>query len=154
LKYLLGGLLKKGRAAEACGLVEATERLKIGGIPSPLTYELLAYHACKAGKMDSAMQILKEMFLANLALRITMHTALIKGYFYAGIIEDVCKYVGDMSTRGRHSAKRSSGRAIDAGRILFELMDKGLRPDRSAYVIVLKWPKICTRWARGIWLLN
>jgi pentatricopeptide repeat protein len=138
--------------------------LKIGGIPSPLKYELLAYHACKAGKMDSAIQILKEMFLANLTLRITMHTVFIKGYFYAGRIEDLCKYVGDMSTRGRHSENRnynllakllrSSRRAIDAGRVLFELMDKGLRPDHSADVIVLKWPKICTRWARGIWLLN
>jgi pentatricopeptide repeat protein len=92
-------LLKKGRAAESCGLVEAMERLKIAGIPSPLTYELLAYHACKAGKLDSAMRILKKMFLANLTSRITMHTAFIKGYFYVGRIEDVCKYVSDMSTR-------------------------------------------------------
>jgi pentatricopeptide repeat protein len=146
--YLLGCLLKKGRVAEACGLVEAMERLKTGGIPNPLTYEILAYHACKAGKMNSAMRILDEMFLANLTPRITMHTAFIKGYFYAGRIEDACKYVSDMSTRDKHSANRnfsllakllrSSGRVIDAGRILFELMDKGLRPDHSAYVKVAK----------------
>jgi hypothetical protein len=110
------------------------ERLKISGIPGPLIYELLAYHACKAGKMDSTMRILKNMFLANLTPRITMHTAFIKRYFYVGRIEDVCKYVSDMSTRGadtpgRHSANRnynllakllrSSVRAIDAGRVLF-----------------------------------
>jgi pentatricopeptide repeat protein len=110
--------------------------------------------------MDSAMWILKEMFLANLTPRITMHTAFIKGYFYAGRIQDVCKYVSDMSTRGKHSANRnynllakllwSSGRAIDAGRLLFELMGKSLRPDGSAYVIMLKWSKICTRWARDL----
>jgi hypothetical protein len=77
------------------------ERLKISGIPGPLIYELLAYHACKAGKMDSTMRILKNMFLAHLTPRITMHTAFIKRYFYVGRIEDVCKYVSNMSTRGQ-----------------------------------------------------
>ncbi|XP_062209651.1 pentatricopeptide repeat-containing protein At3g53700, chloroplastic-like [Phragmites australis] len=145
--YLLGCLLKNGRLAEACGLVEAMERSP-GEIPNSLTYEILTYHACKAGKMDSAMQILDQMFSANLTPRITIHTAFIKGYFYAGRIEDACKYVSDMSTKDRHSANRNysllakllrkSGRAIDAGRVLYELMEKGLRPDHSAYVEVAK----------------
>jgi pentatricopeptide repeat protein len=146
--YLLGCLLKKGRLAEACGLVEAMERLKRSGIPSSLTYEILTYHACKAGKMDSAMQILDQMFSENLTPRITIHSAFIKGYFYAGRIEDACKYVSDMSTRDRHSVNRNysllakllwkSERTIDAGRVLYELMEKGLRPDHSAYVKVAK----------------
>ncbi|WVZ55201.1 hypothetical protein U9M48_005894 [Paspalum notatum var. saurae] len=146
--YLLGCLLKNGRLAEACGLVEAMERHKPGEVPNSLSYEILTYHACKAGKMDSAMRILDQMFSANLTPRITMHSAFIKGYFYAGRIEDARKYVGDMSTRDRHSANRNysllakllrkSGRAIDAGRVLYELMEKGLRPDHSAYVKVAK----------------
>ncbi|GJN09284.1 hypothetical protein PR202_ga27280 [Eleusine coracana subsp. coracana] len=146
--YLLGCLLKKGRVAEACGLVESMEKSKNDEIPNSLTYEILAYHACKAGKMDSAMQILDQMFSANLTPRITMHTAFIKGYFYAGRIDDAYKYVSDMSTRDSHSTNRnysllakllqSSGRVIDAGRVLYELMDKGLRPDHSAYVKVAK----------------
>ncbi|KAL6589820.1 hypothetical protein ACP70R_050212 [Stipagrostis hirtigluma subsp. patula] len=146
--YLLGCLLKNGRLAEACGLVESMERTKLGEIPNSLTYEILAYHACKAGRMDSAMQILDQMFLANLTPRITMHTAFIKGYFYTGRIEDAMKYVSDMSTRDRHSVNRNyslfakllrkSGRVVDAGRVLYELMEKGLRPDHSAYVKVAK----------------
>ncbi|OEL16489.1 hypothetical protein BAE44_0022491 [Dichanthelium oligosanthes] len=146
--YLLGCLLKNGRLAEACGLVEAMEKSKAGEVPNSLTYEILTYHACKAGKMDSAMRILDQMFLANLMPRITIHSAFIKGYFYAGRIEDARKYINDMITRDRHSANRNysllakllrkSGRTIDAGRVLYELMEKGLRPDHSAYVKVAK----------------
>ncbi|CAN6296784.1 unnamed protein product [Urochloa humidicola] len=146
--YLLGCLLKNGRLAEACGLVETMEMSKSGEVPDSLTYEILTYHACKAGKMDLAMQILDQMFSANLTPRITIHSAFIKGYFYAGRIEDAHKYVNDMSTRDRHSVNRNysllakllrkSGRTIDAGRVLYELMEKGLRPDHSAYVKVAK----------------
>ncbi|CAD6209280.1 unnamed protein product [Miscanthus lutarioriparius] len=146
--YLLGCLLKNGRLAEGCGLAEAMERFKCNEIPNSLTYEILTYHACKAGKMDSAMQILDQMFSENLTPRITIHSAFIKGYFYAGRIEDACKYVSDMSTRDRHSVNRNysllvkllqkSGRTVDAGRVLYELMEKGLRPDHSAYVRVAK----------------
>jgi pentatricopeptide repeat protein len=146
--YLLGCLLKNGRLAEACGLVEAMERLKCSEIPNSLTYEILTYHACKAGKMDSAMQILDQMFSENLTPRITIHSAFIKGYFDAGRIEDAWQYVNDMSTRDRHSVNRNysllakllrkSGRTVDAGRVLYQLMEKGLRPDHSAYVKVAK----------------
>ncbi|CAL4920448.1 unnamed protein product [Urochloa decumbens] len=146
--YLLGCLLKNGRLAEACGLVETMERSEPVEVPDSLTYEILTYHACKAGKMDSAMQILEQMFSANITPRITIHTAFIKGYFNAGRIEDAYKYVNDMSTRDRYSVNRNysmlakllrkSGRTIDAGRVLYELMEKGLRPDHSAYVKVAK----------------
>jgi hypothetical protein len=96
-----------------------------------------------------------------LVKRFTMHTAFNKGYFYARRIEDACKYVSDdMSTRGRHSASRNysplakllrnSGRVIHAGKVLCELMDKGMRPDRSAYVEVAK----DLHKAGAIWLLN
>nr|CAB3502209.1 unnamed protein product [Digitaria exilis] len=142
--YLLGCLLKNGRLAEACGLVESMEKSKTGEVPNSLTYEVLTYHACKAGKMDSATQFLDQMFLENLTPRVTMHSAFIKGYFYAGRIEDAHKYVNDMSTRARYSTNQNysllaklllkSGKTIDAGRVLHELMEKGLRPDHSAYV--------------------
>jgi pentatricopeptide repeat protein len=33
---------------------------------------------------------------------------------------------------------RKSGRTVEAGRVLYELMEKGLRPDHSAYVGVAK----------------
>ncbi|KAF8780412.1 hypothetical protein HU200_001527 [Digitaria exilis] len=146
--YLLGCLLKNGRLAEACGLVESMEKSKTGEVPNSLTYEVLTYHACKAGKMDSATQFLDQMFLENLTPRVTMHSAFIKGYFYAGRIEDAHKYVNDMSTRARYSTNQNysllaklllkSGKTIDAGRVLHELMEKGLRPDHSAYVKVAK----------------
>ncbi|PAN51911.1 hypothetical protein PAHAL_9G629200 [Panicum hallii] len=146
--YLLGCLLKNGRTAEACGLVETMERSKLGEVPNSLTYEILTHHACKAGKMDSAMRILDQMLLANLTPRITIHSAFIKGYFYAGRIDDAHRYISDMSTRDRHSTNRNysllakllrkSGKTIDAGRVLYELMEKGLRPDHSAYVKVAK----------------
>jgi pentatricopeptide repeat protein len=53
-----------------------------------------------------------------------------------------------MSTRDRHSVNRNysllakllrkSGRTVDAGRVLYELMEKGLRPDHSSYIKVAK----------------
>ena len=53
-----------------------------------------------------------------------------------------------MSIRDRHSTNRNysllakllrkSGRTIDAGKVLYELMEKGLRPDHSSYVKVGK----------------
>ncbi|KAF7062411.1 hypothetical protein CFC21_069019 [Triticum aestivum] len=146
--YLLGCLLKNGRATEACDLVETMERSDHDDIPNSLTYEILTYHACKAGKMDSARQILDQLFSENLTPRITIHTAFIKGYFYTGRIEDACDYVRAMSTRDSHSTNRNysllakllhrSGRIVEAGSVLYELMEKGLRPDHSAYVTVSK----------------
>uniref|UniRef100_A0A453J6S7 Pentacotripeptide-repeat region of PRORP domain-containing protein n=2 Tax=Aegilops tauschii subsp. strangulata TaxID=200361 RepID=A0A453J6S7_AEGTS len=146
--YLLGCLLKNGRATEACDLVETMERSDHDDIPNSLTYEILTYHACKAGKMDSARQILDQLFSENLTPRITIHTAFIKGYFYAGRIDDACDYVRAMSTRDSHSTNRNysllakllhrSGRIVEAGSVLYELMEKGLRPDHSAYVTVSK----------------
>ncbi|CAM0870356.1 unnamed protein product [Alopecurus aequalis] len=146
--YLLGCLLKNGRATEACDLVEAMERSEPADIPNSLTYEILSCHACKAGKMDSARQILDQMFVEKLAPRITIHAAFIKGYFCTGRMEDACTYVRAMSTRDKHSVNRNysllaklfrkSGRAVEAGRVLYELMEMGLRPDHSAYVRVAK----------------
>ncbi|KAF0916215.1 hypothetical protein E2562_000805 [Oryza meyeriana var. granulata] len=147
--FLLGCLLKNGRVAEACELVEAMERSESNDIPNSLTYEILAYHACRAGRMDSAMQILEQMSLEKMTPRITIHTAFIKGYLYTGRIEDACRYVSDMSTRDRYSVNRNysllakllckAGRIVEAGRILYELMEReGLLPDRSAYVRVIK----------------
>uniref|UniRef100_A0A0E0K809 Pentacotripeptide-repeat region of PRORP domain-containing protein n=1 Tax=Oryza punctata TaxID=4537 RepID=A0A0E0K809_ORYPU len=147
--YLLGCLLKNGRVSEACELVEAMERSEHNDIPNSLTYEILAYHACKAGRMDSAMWILDQMFLEKLTPRITIHTAFIKGYLYAGRIEDASRYVSAMSTRDRHSVNRNysllakllckAGMIVDAGRILYELMEKeALLPDHSAYIRVIK----------------
>ncbi|XP_047083410.1 pentatricopeptide repeat-containing protein At5g61990, mitochondrial-like [Lolium rigidum] len=146
--YLLGCLLKNGRATEACDLVEAMERPEHDGVPNSLTYEILACHACKAGKMDSARRILDQMFLEKLTPRITIHTAFIKGYFCTGRMEDACEYVRAMSTRDRCSVNRNysllaklfrkSGRTVEAGRVLYELMMMGLRPDHSSYVKVAK----------------
>ncbi|KAG8061675.1 hypothetical protein GUJ93_ZPchr0003g16845 [Zizania palustris] len=147
--YLLGCLLKNGRVAEACELVESMERTELDDIPNSLTYEILAYHACKAGRMDSAMRIVDQMFLEKLTPRITIHTAFIKGYLHAGRIEDACRYVSAMSIRSRHSVNKNysllakllckAGRIAEAGRILYELMQReGLLPDHSAYVIVIK----------------
>ncbi|XP_006649288.1 pentatricopeptide repeat-containing protein At3g62470, mitochondrial-like [Oryza brachyantha] len=147
--YLLGCLLKNGRFAEGCELVETMERSGPDDIPNSLTYEILAYHACKAGRMDSATQIVDQMFLEKLTPRITIHTAFIKGFLCTGRIEDACRYVSAMSTRDRHSVNRNysllarllckTGRIVDAGRILYELMEKkGLLPDHSAYIRVIK----------------
>uniref|UniRef100_A0A0D9VNS6 Pentacotripeptide-repeat region of PRORP domain-containing protein n=1 Tax=Leersia perrieri TaxID=77586 RepID=A0A0D9VNS6_9ORYZ len=147
--YLLGCFLKNGRVAEACELVEAMERYEPGNIPNSLTYEILAYHVCKAGRMDSAMRILDQMFLEKLTPRITIHTAFIKGYLYTGRVEDACRYVSAMSIRDRHSINRNysllakllckTGRIVEAGRILYELMEKEvLLPDHSTYIRVIK----------------
>ena len=77
--------------------------------------------------------------------RITIHSS---GYVYTRRIEDACDYVRAMSTRDSHSTNRNysllakllhrSGRIVEAGSVLYELMEKGLRPDHSAYVTVSK----------------
>ncbi|XP_078155500.1 pentatricopeptide repeat-containing protein At1g05600-like [Carex rostrata] len=144
--YILGCLLKYNKVNEACCLLEVMERL--GFTSNELTYELLAFHACKANRIDSAIQFLERMFVEGLRPRFKTHAAFIKGYFSLGREADACKYVVDMSVRDKCSVNvnysmlsslfYNSKRVLEAGRVLFEMMEKGFRPNQSIYIRVVK----------------
>ncbi|KAJ4784758.1 Pentatricopeptide repeat-containing protein [Rhynchospora pubera] len=144
--YILGCLLKYNRVNEACGLLETMERL--GFTPDEITYELLVFHACKASRIDSATQFLDKMLLEGLRPRLKTHAAFIKGYFLLGREADAFKYVLDMSLRDKFSVNVNysmlsslfckSKRVSEAGRILYEMMEKGYRPNQRVYFRVVK----------------
>jgi pentatricopeptide repeat protein len=144
--YILGCLLKYNRVNEACGMLETMERYEFA--PDQLTYELLVFHACMAGRIDLATQFLDRMFLEGLRPRNKTHAAFIKGYFSLGREADACKYVLDMSVRDKLSVNvnysmlsslfSKSKKVLQAGRVLSEMMEKGFRPNWSVYIRVIK----------------
>ncbi|KAJ3682008.1 hypothetical protein LUZ60_014581 [Juncus effusus] len=144
--YIISCLLKYNRVNETCDLLELME--KFGYSPNELTYELLAFHACKTNKMDLATQFLDRMLLEGLRPRIAMHGAFIKGYFLHGREKDAYKYVLDMSERDKFSVNMNysilislfhkSERVLEAGRFLYEMLEKGLRPNFRVYMRVIK----------------
>ncbi|XP_072963365.1 uncharacterized protein [Typha angustifolia] len=144
--YLLGCLLKNMRVVEACELLETME--KWGYLPDSATYELLAFHACKANKMDMATEFLNKMMSEGLKPRIAMHAAFIKGYFFSGRVEVSYEYVVDMSIKDPCSVNMNyslftsllhgSGRVVEAGRVLHEMMEKNLKPNFPVYMRVMK----------------
>lgn len=144
--YILGCLLKYNRVNKVCGLLETMERS--GLAPDQLTYELLVFHACKASRIDSATQFMDRMLSEGLRPRIKTHAAFIKGYFSLGREADARKYILDMSTRDKFSVNANysmlsrlyckSKRALEAGQVLSDMMEKGFRPNRSVYVGVVK----------------
>nr|CAD1835287.1 unnamed protein product [Ananas comosus var. bracteatus] len=144
--YLLGCLLKNRRVTEACDLLETMENW--GFLPDSVTYEMLIFHACKAKKMDLAMEFLNRMMSEGLKPRIAMHSAFIKGYFLSGQAEDAYNYVVGMSVKDKFSVNMNysllsslfhgSGKVVEAGRLLYEMMEKGLKPNFPVYMRVMK----------------
>ncbi|KAK1259274.1 hypothetical protein QJS04_geneDACA005589 [Acorus gramineus] len=139
--YLLGCLFKNGRVAEACELLEAMEHS--GYLPDAITYEMVALHSCRVGKMDEAIAFIERMVSEGLRPRISTHAGFIKGYFLLGRVNDAHKYVLDMSVRDKYSVNANyslfvkmllqSGKVVDAGMVLVEMMQKGLIPDFVVY---------------------
>lgn len=144
--YLLGSLFKHKRVVEACDLMEAME--SVGYFPDSVTFEVVAVHACKANRVDFAMEFLNRMFSEGIRPRLTMHAAFIKGYFWSGRGEDAYKYVVEMRERDKGSANMNysllsrlfwaSGKVVEAGGILKEMMEKGFKPNFPVYVKVMK----------------
>ncbi|EHA8589350.1 pentatricopeptide repeat-containing protein [Cocos nucifera] len=144
--YLLGSLFKNKRVVEACELLETMEEL--GYLPDMVTFEVVIIHACKANRMDFAVELLNQILSKGIKPRMAMHAALIKGYYWSGRMEDTYKYVVDMSVKDRCSSNmnysllasllHASGRVVEAGRVLHEMMKKGLKPNFPVYVRVTK----------------
>ncbi|KAK1306240.1 hypothetical protein QJS10_CPA10g00436 [Acorus calamus] len=144
--YLLGCLFKNGRVAEACELLQAMEHS--GYLPDAITYEMVALHSCRVGKMDEAIAFIERMVSEGLRPRISTHAGFIKGYFLLGRVNDAHKYVLDMSVRDKYSVNANyslfvkmllqSGKVVDAGMVLVEMMQKGLIPDFVVYKKVVR----------------
>lgn len=144
--YLLGSLFKNKRVVEACDLMETMENM--GYSPNAVTFEVVIAHACMTNKMDVATEFLYRMLSEGITPRLTTHAAFIKGYFWAGRLGDAHKYVTEVSMRDKGSVNMNysllarlfyeSGRTIEAGGILHEMMEKGLKPNFPVYVKVVK----------------
>ncbi|WOL09757.1 hypothetical protein Cni_G18510 [Canna indica] len=144
--YLLGSLFKNKRFVEACDMLQKMEDL--GYSPDPTTFEIVLIHSCKDNRMNFAIEFLDKMLSEGFKPSIAIHAAFIKGYFWSGRIEDAYQYVVDMSVKDKYSVNMNfsllaslhcmSGRVEEAGRLLYELMNKGLKPYFPVYMRVLK----------------
>ncbi|KAG0484384.1 hypothetical protein HPP92_008463 [Vanilla planifolia] len=114
--YLLGSLFKNNRIAEACMLLQKAE--EAGCIPDLITYEVIVVHACKANLMNNAIEVLNHMLSKGLKPRLTTHAEFIKSLL-VGLFQ-------------------KSGRMVEAGRILYEMMEKGYKPNFPVFIKVLK----------------
>ncbi|URE34703.1 PPR repeat [Musa troglodytarum] len=144
--YLLGSLFKNKRVVEACELLQAMEDL--GYLPDSETFEVVLVHACKANRMSFAIKFLDQMLSEGSKPSLATHAAFIKGYFRSGHAEDAYQYVVDMSMKDKCSVNMNfsllaklycvSGRIEEAGRILYEMMGKGLKPNFPVCMRVMK----------------
>ncbi|CAL9038280.1 unnamed protein product [Musa banksii] len=144
--YLLGSLFKNKRVVEACELLQAMEDL--GYLPDSVTFEVILVHACKANRMSFAVKFVDQMLSEGSKPSLATHAAFIKGYFWSGHAEDAYQYVVDMSMKDKCSVNMNfsllaklycvSGRIEEAGRILYEMMGEGLKPNFPVYMRVMK----------------
>ncbi|KAI0499316.1 hypothetical protein KFK09_020219 [Dendrobium nobile] len=144
--YLLGSLFKNDRVIEACEILQVMEAA--GYVPDLITYEVVASHACKANRLDYAIEILNLLLSEGIKPRPTTHAAFIKGLFWSGRVENAYNYVIEMSVKDKCSNNcnfsllanlfRLSGRVVEAGSILHEMMVKGIKPNFPVYIKVLK----------------
>ncbi|KAA8547387.1 hypothetical protein F0562_003749 [Nyssa sinensis] len=144
--YLLSSLCKNDRTVQACSVLE---EMKEKGCPlDALTFEIFIYFSCRLGKLDEANQFFDQMVSRGLEPRLTTHAAFIKGFFRSRQYEEAYKYVADLALKSKRSSNviysllaslhQKEGDLNIARNILIEMMEKGLRPNFSVYMRILK----------------
>lgn len=114
-----------------------------------VSFEILIVQACRISKMvDLAVDIMDKMLSDGVSPRLTTHAVIIKSFFQSSRFVDAHRYVVVMSIRDRHSANMNysllvrlfwkSRRFVEAGQIMKEMMDNGLKPNFTDYVKILK----------------
>ncbi|KAL7118330.1 hypothetical protein ACP275_03G129700 [Erythranthe tilingii] len=144
--YLLGSLWKNGRMDKASALLDEMKEI---GIPrDEITFEILINFVCRFGEMDEVHQLLDEMTSQGIEPRISTHACIVKTLFAAEKYEAAHKYVVDFSVIYKTSSNMmyslmanlywEKGDILSAKNILVEMMEKGLKPNFSIYLKIVK----------------
>ncbi|KAL1542770.1 pentatricopeptide repeat-containing protein-like isoform X1 [Salvia divinorum] len=144
--YLLGSLWKNSRITEVFQLVD---EMKENDIPfDAITFEILINSVCSLGNMDPVHQILDQMVAQGVQPRLSTHACIIKTLFAAERYEAAYKHVVYASAVDKTSSNMiysltaklywEKGHIMSARNTLVDMMEKGLRPNFSIYVKVVK----------------
>ncbi|XP_047980747.1 pentatricopeptide repeat-containing protein At1g74900, mitochondrial-like isoform X3 [Salvia hispanica] len=144
--YLLGSLWKNSRITEVFQLVD---EMKKSDIPfDAITFEILINSVCSLGNMDSVHRILDQMVAQGVQPRLSTHACIIKTLFAAERYEAAYKHVVYASAVDKTSSNTiyslmaklysEKGHIMSARNTLVDMMEKGLRPNFSIYIKVVK----------------
>ncbi|KAF5727073.1 putative Pentatricopeptide repeat superfamily protein [Tripterygium wilfordii] len=144
--YMLSSLCKNDKFGEASELLEDMDERFCP--PDAITFEIFICHSCEAGKLDIASRLLDQMEKRGVEPRLTTHAIFIKEYFKAGKYEEAYNYVVDSSKKYKccsnmnysllASLHLKRGNLVAALDILYEMIDKDVRPYYRVYRKVLK----------------
>ncbi|KAK7266748.1 hypothetical protein RIF29_19402 [Crotalaria pallida] len=143
---LVSCLCKNGKFAEACQMIDTME--KDHCLPDACTFDIVINLLCEDGQFDLVLKFLDKMTLKGLEPLISTHAAVIKSYFESGKFEEAHQHVVDSADKRSHSSNANysllaslhlkAGNVLLAQRILFEMMDKGLKPNFPVYMKIKK----------------
>ncbi|OMO83587.1 hypothetical protein COLO4_22419 [Corchorus olitorius] len=146
LNYILSCLCKNDKVAEASQLLEEMQECHFQ--PDALTFELFIHYMCGLGNLDMAFEWLDKMISRGIEPRLTTHAAFIKGHFRLKQYKEAHRYVVVYSDKYKHLSNalysllanlhRKGGKPVIAHSILSEMIEKGLKPNHSVYIIVRK----------------
>ena len=138
---LLSCLCKSGKIDEAWQVLETME--KNFGLTDVHSFDILINTFCKRHQFDLVLKLLDRMTLKGIEPSILTHAAVIKSYFESGKYEEAHEYVIGSADKLSSSSNANysllatlhlkNGNVLLASKVLSEMMDKGLKPNFSAY---------------------
>ncbi|XP_022636800.1 pentatricopeptide repeat-containing protein At1g22960, mitochondrial-like isoform X2 [Vigna radiata var. radiata] len=138
---LLSCLCKSGKIDEAWQVLEDME--KNYGLTDVHSFGILINTFCKRHQFDLVLKLLDKMTLKGIEPSILTHAAIIKSYFESGKHEEAHVYVIGSTDKLSYSSNANysllatlhlkNGNVLLASKVLSEMMDKGLKPNFSAY---------------------
>ena len=143
---LISCLCKNGKFDEAFQMLETME--KEYSTPDASTFDILINLSCKHRQFDLVSKFLDKMTLKGIEPCISTHAAVIKSYFGSGKYEEAHEYVVDTAVKQSCSSSANysllaalhlkTGNVLLAQKILYEMMEKGLKPNFSVYMKIRK----------------
>ncbi|KAE9619917.1 putative tetratricopeptide-like helical domain-containing protein [Lupinus albus] len=143
---LVSCLCKNGKFGEACQILETME--KDHGVPDASTFNVVINLLCKDGQFDLVLKLLDKMTLKGVEPLISTHASVIKSYFESGKYDEAHRYVVDSADKRSYSSNANysllaslhlqAGNVLFSQKILYEMMDKGLKPNFPVYMKIKK----------------
>ncbi|MED6160637.1 hypothetical protein PIB30_053285 [Stylosanthes scabra] len=143
---LISCLCKNGKLAEALEMVKTMDKECVR--PDAITYDIFISLSCKHCRFDLVSKLLDEMNLKGIEPSISTHAAVIKSYFASGKYAEAHDYVVGTTINQSCSSNANYSLLADlhlkadnvllAQKILFEMMDKGLKPNFPVYMNIRK----------------
>ncbi|KAJ7982717.1 putative Pentatricopeptide repeat-containing protein [Quillaja saponaria] len=144
--YVLSSLCKNEKIGEAYEVLEDMRNIEVS--PDALSFDILVNHFCRNGRFDLALQFIDNMVSDGVEPRISTHAAIIKAFFKSMKYEEAYKYVVDADTKHNSSSNANysllaslhqrKGNVNKALKILYEMIEKGLKPYFPVYMRVWK----------------